>query len=222
MESVICHYDVIPLLNKVFHKAFGRVEVNQRAISDRGWGPLNRKLLEHPHLVSDNSFENNSSQSSNVLLGLNIANAEGMAGLVLDRFVKERVKNEAAKQAAERRLADGKNMQKNIKDAKRLSAGVLAKNVVFALDNVDFIARLKVCQDREKAVKLEKARRKKNIIRTNAKKLRQLVRRMDTTPFIILKNYQWTNVELTCNISGSQKILTFQKIFWRERSVVLM
>ncbi len=118
MERVICHYDVIPLLNKVFHKAFGRVEVNQRAISDRGWGPLNRKLLEHPHLVSDKSFENNSSQSSNVLSGLNISNAEGVAGLVLDRIVRERVKNEAAKQAAERRLADGKNIQKNIKDAK--------------------------------------------------------------------------------------------------------
>ena len=148
------------------------MEVNQRAISDRGWGPLHRKLLEHPHLVSDKGFEKNSSQSSNVLLGLNISNAEGVAGSVLDRIVRERVKNEAAKQAAERRLADGKNIQKNIKDAKRLSAGMLAKNGVFALDNADFIAGVKARQDREKAVKFEKARRKKNIIRTNAKKVK--------------------------------------------------
>ncbi len=83
---------------------------------------------------------------------------------MLDQIVRERVKNKAAKQAAERRLADGDNIQKNIKDVKQLSAGVLAKNGVFALDNADFIARVKARQDREKAVKLEKARRKKNII----------------------------------------------------------
>ncbi len=164
MEQVIRHYDVIPIINKIFHRAFGRVASNQRAISHRGWGPLNRKLLEHPHLVLQKISDKCSHQSSHKLSGLNIINAEGVAASVLDRIVRERVKNEAAKQAAEKRLTDGNNIRKNIIDAKRVSAGVLAKNGVFAVDNADFIAGVKAHQDREKAVKLEKARRKKNII----------------------------------------------------------
>ncbi len=67
-------------------------------------------------------------------------NATGVAGSVLDWIVRERVKNKAAKQADEMRLADGNNIRKNIKDAKQLSAGVLAKNGIFALDNTEFIA----------------------------------------------------------------------------------
>ncbi len=73
------------------------------------------------------------------------------------------------KQAVERRLADGDNIQKNIKVAKQLSAGVLAKNGVFPLDNREFIAGLKACQYKEKAVKLEMARKKKSNIQMNKK-----------------------------------------------------
>ncbi len=38
---------------------------------------------------------------------------------------------------------------KNIKDAKQVTAGVLAKNVVFALDDTEFIDGLKEHQDKE-------------------------------------------------------------------------
>ncbi len=41
----------------------------------------------------------------------------------------------------------------------------------------------------------------------NEKKLRQPARRIDKSPFIILKNSQWMNVELTCNTSGLQLFL---------------
>ncbi len=63
------------------------------------------------------SSEKDSSQSFNKILVLDITNTEGVAGSVLDQIVSERVKNEAAKQAAVRRLADGNNIQKNINDA---------------------------------------------------------------------------------------------------------
>ncbi len=64
---------------------------------------------------------------------------------------------------------------------------MLAKNGVFALDNTEFIAGLKARQDKEKSVKLGKARKKKSIIQVYRKKLRHLARRMDTSPFITLK-----------------------------------
>ncbi len=71
---------------------------------------------------------------------MNIIYAERVAESVLDHIVRERVKNKAAKQAAQKRLADGNNIQKIITDAKQVSAVVLAKNGVFALDNKEFIA----------------------------------------------------------------------------------
>ena len=46
-------YDIMPLLNTIFHKAFGRVEGNRKTVADRGWYPPNQKLLEHPSLQVD-------------------------------------------------------------------------------------------------------------------------------------------------------------------------
>ncbi len=62
---------------------------------------------------------------------------------------------------AKKRLADGNNIWKDIKDTKQVSAEVLAKNGVFALDNLEFIAWLKARQVKEKEIKLEKMRKKK-------------------------------------------------------------
>ncbi len=145
------------------------MDINQQAIADRGWGPLNRKLLEHSSLCHHNDTFSHSSQT---LSGLNIENADGMAASVLDRIVRERVKNKSAKEAAEKRLADGNNIRKNIKDAKRVSAGVLAKNGVFALDSAEFIEGLKQRHDKEQALKTEKEKKKQKIVSTNAKKVK--------------------------------------------------
>ncbi len=89
VEHIITNYNVIPFLNEDFMMAFGQEEVNQQAISDHGWGPLNRKLLEHPHLLSQKccEFASNHREFS----GVNVENAEGMAALVIDRIVRERV-----------------------------------------------------------------------------------------------------------------------------------
>jgi len=145
VEGVIWHYDVIPLLNKVFHRAFGQVAINQQAISDHGWGPLNQELPKHPQPVLQKSVERDSSQSSDKLSGLNITIAEGVTVSLLDWVVRARVKNKAAKQEGDKRIANGSNIQKNIKDAKWVSAGVLTKNGVFAISNTELIAGLTAC-----------------------------------------------------------------------------
>jgi hypothetical protein len=43
--------DVIPIINHAFPDSFGRVDKAKKAICDRGWGPLNCKLLQHPKLL---------------------------------------------------------------------------------------------------------------------------------------------------------------------------
>ncbi len=67
---------------------------------------------------------------------------------------------------------DGHNIQRNIKDAKQVSTGVLAKNGVFALDNAEFIDGLKEHHIEENAIKAEKAMKKKMITPTNANKVK--------------------------------------------------
>ncbi len=52
LDCVICHYNVIPLINTVFPTVSGQVYVNQRAIANCGWGPLNQKHVEHPNLYA--------------------------------------------------------------------------------------------------------------------------------------------------------------------------
>ena len=47
--------DIIPLINRVFHKFYGNVNSNLKALADRGWNPLNRKLLEHKELIDDSA-----------------------------------------------------------------------------------------------------------------------------------------------------------------------
>ncbi len=75
--------------------------------------------------------------------GLNVENAEGMVASVLDWIVRERDKNQAAKRVTEKQLADGHNIQRNIKDIKCNSAA-------------EFIAGLKEHQDKENTMKIEK------------------------------------------------------------------
>ncbi len=45
--------DIIPLLNKIFRESYGNGSGNLKAIADRGWSPVDRKLLEHPSLLGD-------------------------------------------------------------------------------------------------------------------------------------------------------------------------
>jgi hypothetical protein len=53
MPMSIGSTDVVPLLNQIWEKAFGRVTSNLKATAKRGWNPLNRKLQSHPDILPD-------------------------------------------------------------------------------------------------------------------------------------------------------------------------
>ena len=44
--------DIVPIENYAWNHSFAKIESNRRAIAERGWNPLNRKLLSHPQIVS--------------------------------------------------------------------------------------------------------------------------------------------------------------------------
>ncbi len=72
--------DVMPLLNKIFFRAYRNVASNKKAIADRGWYPPNCKLLEHPVFTVE-QWHNNSINA----ITLPCLNVEiGLVGLVID------------------------------------------------------------------------------------------------------------------------------------------
>ena len=137
--------DIIPLINRVFHKSYGNVYSNLKALATRGWNPLNRKLLEHKELIDDsiapsgqntltNATNNNSCERS---ISLNIH--QGLAATVLDRMIAERARSSQAKKAADERKRKGDTILQNLKEAKKLTSGVMASNGIHSLQDPRFL-----------------------------------------------------------------------------------
>ncbi len=148
------------------------MEVNRQAIAKQGWNPLNQKLVEHLSLLSKETAADAYSHKAPNLSDVNIEKAEGMAASVLDEIFRERMKSNAAADAAKKRLKDGNSIHQNIKDAKRVLASILAKNGVFALDNTEFIAGLRARQEKDKAAKTKKTHKKCKVTLGNASKVK--------------------------------------------------
>jgi hypothetical protein len=137
--------DIIPLINRIFHKSYGSVNSNLKAMADRGWNPLNRRLLEHKELIDDsiepivpntltNATNDNSSEGT---ISQNIH--EGFAGSVLDRMIAQRARSSQAKIAADERKRKGDTILQNLKEAKKLTSGVMASNGIHSLKDPTFL-----------------------------------------------------------------------------------
>ena len=87
---------MMPILNKIFHKAFGNLAGNKKAIADQGWFPPTRKLLEHL-CFSDEINNHNSTANSLSCSGispstpsLNIFQENRMAATVQDKMLGDK------------------------------------------------------------------------------------------------------------------------------------
>ena len=107
--------DVMPLLNKIFVKAFGNVIANRKAVLHHGRYPPNRMLMEHPSLQTTGL----SMESTPPLCAFNVE--DGMAGSVLDHLLRERSHSQGAMQAAEKRKLMSESIVENIKKSQRLT-----------------------------------------------------------------------------------------------------
>ena len=120
--------DVMPLLNRIFYKAYGNVANNKKAVAVRGWYPPNMKLLEQPSLVAEAPTE---------LTQINVQH--GLAGSVLDQILRERSRSEGAKRATEKRKLESNLIAENLQKSQRLTSGVLTQNAIHSLIDTRFL-----------------------------------------------------------------------------------
>ena len=93
LELKITQEDVMPLLNRIFEKAYGRVESNLRALSDRGWNPPNRNLLDNPDLVGQEIYNGEEQESVEKVDYQSINTETGFAGTFIDKNISHRMRN---------------------------------------------------------------------------------------------------------------------------------
>ena len=149
----------MPAILKLFPEVYNHKKDSQKAISDRGWYPPNRKLLQHLSLQKPEEV---------TLPATNVEH--GMSALVADKLIQARQRSNAAKIAADKRKREDDAIAENFRQSKKLTAGVLVKYGVHALDNPDFVAAvnervaqkeqmatMKKSKDRAKLVKNVKA-----------------------------------------------------------------
>ena len=93
----------MPILNKIFPIAFGRVEKNENSYSDRGWFPPNCKLLDHAELHKCEKLPSKT----------DVNTTNGMGASILDAIIQQQLCTNKIKDAYNKRQDDGKKKFKN-------------------------------------------------------------------------------------------------------------
>jgi hypothetical protein len=160
--------DVIPLVNMSWEGSFGRAATAKRAIINRGWGPLNYKLLDHPQLIGVNDaevVEDNSvvGVAASALLDIASINTSGTRfnGFV-DLFVKESIKDEGRRKKHEEYVQATKVREEGfskLSNIARLSSGQLGVAGHYNLDE-EVYQKVKLRQQ-EQDIKLQNAMQKR-------------------------------------------------------------
>ena len=75
--------DIIPIINSAWSKSFACVENNLKAIRDRGWAPLSRKLLQHPEILSSKRMAEEEEAAMATMMGTTISSKSMLSDLSL-------------------------------------------------------------------------------------------------------------------------------------------
>ena len=101
--------DIIPLVNKIFHKAYNNQAANKKAIAERGWLPPNRVFLKNASLQQDKKKAGGSTDGSTG--GSTSFNTkEGVLATTLDKLLDHRSRSEGRK----KRLKRGRRQAKKL------------------------------------------------------------------------------------------------------------
>ena len=88
----IVQSDIIPIVNYAWERSFNNVDTNKKAIRDRGWGPLNKILLQHPE---------NSCSKPSLFTQLNFGNSEKNEGTNVQDFTPSSSQDTSSKVESE-------------------------------------------------------------------------------------------------------------------------
>jgi hypothetical protein len=86
-------------------------------------------------------------------------NPSGLAGTVLDKFMRERSKSDGAKKAAEKRKLTSNLIAQNILKSQRLTSGVMTMNGIHGLSDQRFLEPF--CQRRIETQKKDEEKKSK-------------------------------------------------------------
>ena len=153
--------DIIPLINQIFILSYDNLVANLKATADRGWFPFNRMLLDHPDLVNNSKSVDANTQADNSEVAAtsvgNIGNdvaetsnsntentitlniGKGASAAVLNWLIAKRAKYAGRKKAEDKRKKNGDSSTQNLREAKKLSAGVIVSNGIQFLNNKRFL-----------------------------------------------------------------------------------
>jgi hypothetical protein len=191
--------DVVKLVKEAWNASFSRVETNQKAVLERGWGPkaLNYNVLLHPEISASNPDNDGSSgdQQNKMMVSnlhpreLNLT--EGLSGTLIDRIVLHSNKESrtSGKSVAEVMIKRKENARKQLENhEKRCSAGLIAGAGMFKLneDILGFVRKTREVHDAKAREKLLKA---KEIYDSLLKKV-EAIRQKNLPP------EKWTSGEL--------------------------
>ena len=147
--------DICPLVRTAWNASFANVVHGRKAVAERGWGPLNYVLLNHPQLISASSQDDdgifplettNTSDETPISTALRenryFINLEGPA---IDKFfnviIHQYAKDEGRIRAYEQRkaaAAENESAYEKLKRIGKLSSGTLTANNIFGLDENTF------------------------------------------------------------------------------------
>jgi hypothetical protein len=142
--------DIIPLVRKAWEESFVNISGAKNAICERGWGPLNFALLDHPSLSAKNTATTN--RPCTDINTLNISS--GMAADMFDKLIEDKSKDEARVATLKKRKSYFDKLAseaEKLKSLTRISSGQLAG-----------VAKYNVCSHTRDAIKhnLEKNEKK--------------------------------------------------------------
>jgi hypothetical protein len=142
-QQSFCPTDLMPLLCQAWNNSFGKYKNGEKAIKERGWGPLNYRLLLNP--IFNTAIENSEAilasepPESEKPTQINISgSSEYFFHKLLDAYSKnEGVR--AAYREKENVQDDTNRKYKSIKELTRISSGTLTANNHHCLNNEDLL-----------------------------------------------------------------------------------
>lgn len=129
--------DICPLVCAAWAESFGNQEFGKKAIAQRGWGPLNYILLQHPQLkdVDEHSCSSEAlDPEDNNFFCINLKGPS--VEVVMDKLVERLVLDEGRREAYKRRKENAEEYEdryKTVRELGRLSSGTLTSQNHYVL-----------------------------------------------------------------------------------------
>ena len=143
--------DIIPMLNKAWASSFGDPSMTMKALSDRGWNPLNRAVMKIPEILA--TIDSTDKERNPIQMNVD----DGAVAELLDELNNRQNKQSARRRGTERKHAAAQASD-NLERVQKLAAGKHVRNGKHRLDD-DGLQHVRQCNKAKKDAAAAKDRR---------------------------------------------------------------